>query len=62
MTELEKKIGEIKVNIINMINPSKIYPVLGFTVKNLIFEKGKQAVWRGCLLTGYSVFVDLSVC
>ena len=44
-----------------MINPSKIYPVLGFTVKNLIFEKGKQAVCGGCLLSGYSVFVDLSV-
>jgi hypothetical protein len=33
-----------------MINPNKIYPVLGFTVKNSIFEKGKQTVIGGCLL------------
>jgi hypothetical protein len=35
-----------------MINPNKIYPVLGFTVKNSIFEKGKQTVWGDCLLKG----------
>ena len=44
-----------------MINPSKIYLVLGFTVKNLIFEKGKQTVIRGRLLFRVFCFVDLSV-
>jgi hypothetical protein len=35
-----------------MIIPNTIQPVLGFTVKNPIFEKGKQTVWGDCLLKG----------
>ena len=32
--------------------PDIIQPVLGFTVKMIIFEKGKQTVWGDCLLKG----------
>lgn len=41
----------------NQINPYKIQPVLGFTVKKSLFEKGKQTVWGGCLLKGILFWV-----
>ncbi len=39
-----------------MIITNTIQPVLGFTVKNSIFEKGKQTVCGGCLLKGIKLF------
>ncbi len=39
-----------------MILPNIIQPVLGFTVKNSIFEKGKQTVCGDCLLKGIKLF------
>ena len=39
-----------------MIIPNRIQTVLGFTVKNSIFEKGKQTVLVGCLLKGIQLF------
>ena len=39
------------------MNPNRIQPVLEFTVKNYIFEKGKQTVWGDCLLKGIKFLV-----